>query len=74
VGTVSHSGSAHDSECMAGWYVGGAVSYPRNDQWGLFVAAQYQDVRLFTQTDSHKQAQLQLDGSIFVSVGFSFSF
>jgi len=74
VGTVTHSGSGRDSEWMAGWYVEGMVSYAFNDTWGLYASAQYQDVGVFTQTDNHKQAQLQLNGNIFVSVGFTFSF
>ncbi len=74
LGTVSHSGSGHDNEWMAGWYVEAMVSYALNDTWGLFASAQYQDVGVFTQSNNHKQAQLQLNGSIFVSVGFSFSF
>jgi opacity protein-like surface antigen len=74
VGTTTRSGSGSHSDLMAGWYVSGGFSYALSDSVGLFAAVQYQDVGLYKETEKRKQAQLELGGNIFLSLGVSFSF
>lgn len=74
VGSTTRSDSGSRSDVMVGWYVSGAVSYALSDSVGLFAGVQYQDMGVYKQTESSKQAQLQLGGNIFLSLGISFSF
>ena len=59
---------------MAGWYLSGGISYALSDSVGLFAGVQYQDLGLYKETEKKKQAQLELGGNIFLSLGLTFSF
>ena len=72
--TVSHVGLTSHSDWMVGWYAAGTVSYALSDSLDLFASVQYQDVGLYKQSANLKQAELDLSGNIFLSLGVSFSF
>lgn len=74
VGSTTRSDSGSHSDVMVGWYVSGGISYALSDSIGIFASMQYQDMGLYKQTESSKQAQLELGGNIFLSLGISFSF
>jgi len=72
--TVSHVGLTSHSDWMVGWYAAGTASYALSDSLDLFASVQYQDVGLYKQSANLKQAELDLSGNIFLSLGVSFSF
>ena len=74
VGATTRSDRGSHSDIMVGWYVSGGISYALSDSVGIFAGVQYQDMGLYKQTESRKQAQLELGGNIFLSLGLTFSF
>lgn len=70
----SQSGSGSDHEVMVGGYVAGNISYKLAKDWGLFGGVQYQNVGHYSQTVNGETAVLNLDQSIFVVLGASYSF
>ncbi len=72
--TVSHVGLTSHSDWMVGWYAAGTASYALSDSLDLFASVQYQDVGLYKQSANLKQAELDLSGNVFLSLGVSFSF
>ena len=69
-----HRSSGSRSELLVGGYVGGEVSYAVNDRFRLFTGAQFLDLGRYTHNQGGKQAVLDLRESIFVTLGFSYSF
>jgi len=74
VGSTTRTDSGSHSDIMVGWYVSGGINYALSDSVGLFAGVQYQDMGVYKQTESRKQAQLELGGNIFLSLGITFSF
>ena len=74
VGSTTRSDRGSESDIMVGWYISDGISYALSDSVSLFAAMQYQDMGLYKQTENRKQAQLELGGNIFLSLGVSFSF
>jgi len=72
--TVTHSDSAAHSDFLAGGYVSGRLSYALRSDMDLYAGVEYQNVGLYKQSAGAKEAEVQLDGNLFVSVGLSFSF
>ena len=71
-GTLSGRGSHTD--VLWGGYVAGSFSVALNEKWSLNAGAQYQDVGRFSQVVGGKRAELDLSRSIFVTLGFSYTF
>lgn len=71
---VSSSGSGSQSKLLAGGYVGANVSYALSKSWSALAGVQYQNLGRYKQNLGSKQAELDLSKSVFVNVGFGFSF
>jgi len=67
-------GSGSDHDLMVGGYVAGNISYNVAKDWDVFAGAQFQNVGRYSQTVNGETAVLNLDRSIFVVVGASYSF
>jgi len=72
--SVTTSGSGSHSSVLVGGYGAGTFSYSFTKAWSASVGAQYQNVGLFSQRLAGKQAELDLRKSIFVTIGFGYSF
>jgi hypothetical protein len=59
---------------LAGGYVGANVSYALSKSWSALAGVQYQNLGRYKQNLGSKQAELDLSKSVFVNVGFGFSF
>jgi hypothetical protein len=68
------TGSDSSSEWLPGFYVGANIAYKFCRSGSMFVGAQFQDVGDQTLKALDKQAKLDLSQSIFLNVGFSYSF
>jgi hypothetical protein len=73
VGMQSHAGSGNRSEALVGYYIGGLLSIAVSQQLSLFIGGQWQDVGEFQQTVGGKTATLDLGKSVFLTVGFGWS-
>lgn len=73
-GTVQSSGSGTDSEFLVGGYFGGSFSYAFNPSWTVFAGASYQYLPSYSQTVDGREVELDFSKSVFVNVGFGFSF
>ena len=74
LGTRSHSGSSSDDELMAGGYISGNLSFELSDRFSLFGGVQYYSLGTHTQQAGNKTAELDLEDSLGVVMGGSFSF
>jgi hypothetical protein len=68
IASGSHSG------LQVGGYAAANLNYAFNDSFGLFAGAQFEDVGQYTQNLNGRKAVLDLTRSIFVAVGFSYSY
>jgi hypothetical protein len=68
------SGSASRSEFLAGAYAGGMVNVALSDTWNVFVGAQWQYLKDWTQQVGNRKATLDLSNTVFVSAGLAWSF
>jgi hypothetical protein len=73
-GTVQSSGSGTDSEFLAGGYFGGTFSYAFNRSWNVFAGASYQYLPGYSQKVDGREVELDFSKSVFVNIGFGFSF
>jgi hypothetical protein len=71
-GPTSANGS--HSGLQVGGYAAANVAYAFNDSVSLFAGAQFQDVGQYTQNLNGRKAMLDLSRSIFVAIGFSYSY
>ena len=72
--SVTHNASATHSDFMAGGYAAARISYALRSDMDIFAGIEYQNVGLYKQSAGAKEAEIELDGNLFVSVGLSFSF
>jgi hypothetical protein len=70
----NHRGSGSNNDWLAGGFAAATISYSLNEHFKLFSATQFQDVGKYTHVESGKKAVLDLSQSIFVTVGFGYSF
>jgi hypothetical protein len=70
----SSRGSSSHNDTLAGGYVEGTASYSFTPKAGIFASAQFQDIGEYSHAVQQKEATLDLSQSIFVSLGFSYSF
>lgn len=68
------SGSGSDNDLLVGGYVAGSIAYALAADWDVFAGAQLQKVGQYSQTENGQTAVLNLDQSIFVVVGVTYSF
>jgi len=73
-GTVQSSGSGTDSEFLVGGYFGGNVSYSFTKAWSVFAGASYQYLSNYSQKVNGREIELDFSKSVFVNLGFGFSF
>ena len=73
-GSESHSGSGSQTDFLIGGYVGGSVAYALTEEVALFVGAQFQSAGRPVNQENGKEAILNLDKSVMVSIGASYSF
>jgi hypothetical protein len=72
--SVTHVGSGSHSDFLAGGYAAAQISYALRSDMEIFAGAEYQNVGLYKQSTGAKEAEVQLDGNLFVNIGLSFSF
>jgi hypothetical protein len=73
-GTEVHSGSGSQTDFLIGGYVGGNVEYALSKDLALFVGAQFQGTGRPVNREQGKEAILNLNQSVIVSIGASYSF
>ncbi len=73
-GAASISGGGDDNELLVGGYVSGEASYKLGAAWEVYGAVQFQHVGKHSHQESGRTAVLDLGQSVFVSVGFHYSF
>lgn len=73
-GTVNSSGSGTDSDVLFGAFFGANFSYAINQSWSVFAGAMYQYLPDYTQTVNGREVELDFSKSVFVNLGFGFSF
>ncbi|MFO1476782.1 MAG: hypothetical protein U1F98_09035 [Verrucomicrobiota bacterium] len=73
-GTTTSAASSSSSGFLIGAYAGADASYNLTDSVSLFAGVQYQDVGQYTHTLNGRKAVLDLGESVFVNLGFSYSF
>jgi hypothetical protein len=69
-----HHGSGSNNGFLAGGFAAATISYALNEHFKLFSATQFQDVGQYTHVESGKKAVLDLSQSVFVTIGFGYSF
>ncbi len=72
--SVTHTGISSHSDFMAGGYASAQLSFALRRDMDVFASFEYQNVGIYKQSAGSKEAELQLDGNLFVSIGLSFSF
>jgi hypothetical protein len=70
----THRASGSNNGFLAGGFAAATISYALNEHFKLFSATQFQDVGQYTHVESGKKAVLDLSQSIFVTIGFGYSF
>ena len=70
----THRASGSNNDLLVGGFVAATISYALNEHFKLFSGTQFQDVGNYTHAESGKKAVLDLSQSIFVTVGFGYSF
>jgi hypothetical protein len=73
IGGTQMANGSHNG-LQVGGYAAANLTYAFNDSFGLFAGAQFQDVGQYTQNLNGRKAMLDLSRSIFVAVGFSYSY
>jgi len=73
-GSEFHSSSHSELDFLVGGYIGANVSYALTDEIGLFVGAQFQTAGTAVNKAGGKQSVLNLNESVVVSIGASYSF
>jgi hypothetical protein len=73
-GTVS--GGAHSSDADATWggYISGTLSYRISDRWSATAGVQWEAMSDYTQSVGVKEVEIDMTGSIFVTLGLSYDF
>lgn len=67
----THSGRGSSTDVMFGWYVGANILYHINRRWDANAGVQYQDIGIYHQTAGARQAELDLSGSLYLTIGVS---
>ena len=73
-GTSRVSGSGNDVSALWGFYVGLDAQYQFNPRWGVELGVQYQDLGTYSHDFGGRTAEVDLNNSIFVHLGISYSF
>jgi hypothetical protein len=73
-GTVQSSGSGTDTQFLVGGYFGTTFSYSFTQSWSVFAGASYQYLPTYSQKVDGREVELDFSKSVFVNVGFGFSF
>jgi len=73
-GTATRGARGSATGTMWGGYVGLNISHQLSRRWSVTGGVQWQDLSDFTQDVGAKQAVLELSGSVFVTIGLSYSF
>lgn len=68
------AGSGSHNDLLPGGYVAGNCTVTLSEKFGVFAGAQFQDVGQYTHRQSAQKAVLDLSQSVFVTVGFVYSF
>jgi len=71
---VTNVGSGSRSEWLVGGYLGGSLIYSFDKSWSAAAGVQYQVLGHSSQTVAGKTAELDLQNSVFVTVGIGYSF
>jgi hypothetical protein len=71
---VNSSGSGRDSDFMVGAYVGSNISYSFNKSWSVFAGASWQYLPDYSHKLNGRIAEITFNKSVFVNLGFGFSF
>jgi hypothetical protein len=74
VGTFSDHASGTKDDVLLGGYLGATFNYSLNDRLGLYAGAQYQSMGSYTHSVAGRKAKLDLNATVFVSAGLSYSF
>lgn len=74
VGTQTYSGSGGQTDVLVGGYVGANLQYALTEEVGLLVGARFQGAGRSVTRDQGRQAILNLNESVIVSIGASYSF
>jgi hypothetical protein len=72
--TTSLSGSGNDVGWLGGFYIGADAEYKINRRWSVLAGVQFQDLGNYSHNFGGRTVELNLDQSIFVNVGVSYSF
>lgn len=67
-------GNGSDAKFLTGYYIGLDATYQLNKRWGVEVGVQFQDLGTYTHNYAGRQVELDLDKSLFVQAGISYSF
>ena len=71
---VARSGSDSEDDVLFGAYVGANISYAITESINVFAGVQYQYLDSYSHRVSDKKADVDLGKSIFLTVGFGYSF
>ena len=74
VGTEFHSGAGSQTDFLIGGYVGGNVEYAVTKDIALFAGARFQSAGRPVNQETGKEAILNLNQSVIVSIGATYSF
>jgi len=72
--TVVRSGSDSEDDVLVGAYIGANFLYAITEAWDVSVGAQYQYLDGYSHRVSDKKASVDLGKSVFLTVGFGYSF
>jgi hypothetical protein len=73
-GSTAHLGSGWNNGWLAGAYVAGNFSVALSDSWAVAAGAQFVDAGRYSHGVNGKEATLDFSRSIFVTLGFTYSF
>jgi hypothetical protein len=71
---VSSSGGGRNSRVLWGYFVGLTASWQMGQHWGLDGAVQFQDIGKYNHSFQGRSVELDLNRSLFVELGVSYSF
>lgn len=73
-GYPTRTGRGEDTDVLWGWYVGGNLNWQFSERWSAVAGVQYQDVGTYRSDVGDRRVELDLGGTVFVTLGLGFRF
>lgn len=74
IADAPQSGSGSNFDVLWGWYVGANFTWQLSKRWDFAAGVQYQDLGVYRQTVGTREAELDLSGGIYFTVGVGYHF